>query len=761
MRMDTAAISSGVEDEQIVLEGVRAEASIDGLLTEVTVEQRYHNPEDVNIEAVYTFPLPFDGVLLGFEAELGGQKLAGTVVERSDAERRYEDAITDGDAAILLEEVERGLYTASLGNLLPGERATIRFRYGVLLAWNGDRVRLLLPMTIAPRYGDPRAAGLAPHHVPEFSIGHEHSFSLEVRVRGLLKDARFNSPSHAVSVTQGPAETIIEAAGTPAMDRDFVLEARTTQADGSFALLSPDIDGWVALASFRPEIPAGEYGQRRSVKIVVDCSGSMGGDSIGQARAALERVLDGLREGDAFDIIAFGTGQRVLFGRETSVSETSLARARRFVRALDADLGGTEIGAALEAAYAVPCEQGLPRDVLLITDGEVWNRDEVIDRAKKSGHRIFTVGVGSAVTEGVVRGLAEATGGACELVAPREDIAARIHRHFQRMYAPSATRAGLRWPVPASGSMPESIEPVYGGDTLHVFAWFADKPNGAVRLEVTLADGGAVVHEAGIVAFEERPAKALATAAALPSSLARLGAARRLAATGGADAGAGLAVRYQLVSPWTHCLVVHVRNEDERPADLPKIVKVPQVLAAGWHGVGTVDEAPVFLQCEAPVFPRRQDDSLDRRIVAEAPLEFRDGDDPAMPASPAPVITHRLAALRRTPEAVGPVQLVQLLNDRHARGLPTLEKLAAWGMAEDVLEPLRDLIDDGEDETAVVAAFLHVLAESQPGDALCRPARRRVLEAAKREQPNRAIVDAVRSAFRAWQERMALEGDSS
>lgn len=229
-----------------------------------------------------------------------------------------------------------------------------------------------------------------------------------------------------------------------------------------------DIDGWAALAGFRPEIPTASHDQRRSVKIVVDCSGSM---------------------------------------------------------------GSTEIAAALEAAYAVGGDADLHRDLLLITDGEVWNDGTVVARAKQSGHRFFTVGVGNAVAEAFVRGLAEATGGACELVAPREDMAERIHRHFQRMYAPRARRAFVRLPAQALCRVPDAIGPVYGGDTVHLFAWFAEKPEGRVSLEVTLADGRVARHETEIHSCEGSPAEMPAPDAGSLPALSRLAAARRLSAT--------------------------------------------------------------------------------------------------------------------------------------------------------------------------------------------------------------------------------------
>ena len=70
-----------------------------------------------------------------------------------------------------------------------------------------------------------------------------------------------------------------------------------------------------------------------------------------------------------------------------------------------------------------------------------------------------------------------------------------------------------------------------------------------------------------------------------------MGAAQRLPAIDEDAAATELAVRYQLLSEWTDYLVVHVRADADKADELPSLVKVPQVLAAGWHGIGTVHDA--------------------------------------------------------------------------------------------------------------------------------------------------------------------------
>ncbi len=734
-----AAALEPVHGEAATLENVEIQAEVDDLMTIVNVRQRYCNRGRRHVEAVYSFPLPLDGVLLDFQVELGDRRLSGAVVERSAAARRYEDAITDGDAAVLLEQPQPGLYTASVGNLAPGETATVRFRYGLLLRWNADRVGLVMPTTIAPRYGEPASGGLAPHQAPVYGFAAERSFKVKVAVRGVLRQASWASPSHDLAVTREGGRTTIALARPAAMDRDLVLEARSTAASASQALIARDDDGWVALASFRPEMPdAASEPACRNVKIVVDCSGSMAGDSIAQVRIAGERILDDLGPADLFDVVAFGSGQRVLFGRETPATAANVARARRFVRGLDADMGGTEVGAALEAAYGIAGEGGARRNLLLITDGEVWNAAPAIERARGSGHRIFTVGVGSAVAEPFVRGLAEATGGACELVAPRADMGERIHRHFQRIGATPVLAARLCWPASARRMVPDPPPPPYPGDTMHLFGSFAERPSGTVVLEMELADGRTVRQRMEI---DANPAGT----AAVQSDLARLGAARRLAAVADRAEATTLAVRYQLMSEWTNYLVVHVREAADKADGLPDLVKVPQVLAAGWHGVGTVHE-PVALFDEAP-----------RSALAARRAGLQAMHGPAAPTDGAPApdgFVAEVAPLSDSWEgddrqAATPADLVAELNEWSMPPMPAFDELAAR-LPDEVREGLAALVDDGQDPETVVIVFLYLLSESEAGHALDRRRRRRILAAWKKRPADEGTVAAVRRVLESW-----------
>ena len=139
------------DGEPVLLEGVRANGRLQDTLLSMTIEQRYRNTTRHHIEAVYTFPLPWGSVLMGVEVVLGGKTLSGQVNARQQADQRYEQALSRGDAAILLERNGDGSHTLNLGNLAPGEDCVVRIRYAQSMGVEQGSVRLTLPKVMALR----------------------------------------------------------------------------------------------------------------------------------------------------------------------------------------------------------------------------------------------------------------------------------------------------------------------------------------------------------------------------------------------------------------------------------------------------------------------------------------------------------------------------------------------------------------------------------------------------------------------------------
>ena len=570
--------------------GVKLSGDLRGLMFEATVEQRFCNPGDTNVEVVYSFPLPWGAVLLGVDVVLGDKHLTGAVVKKKRADASYEEAISEGNAAIMLEKNRDHSYSLNLGNLAAREHCTITLRYAQTLQFEQRGLRLLLPAVIAPRYGDAQQdGGLQPHQAPSHSLLVEHPFALELRLHGDLVQARVASPSHPVSVVHAKAEEggvmTVSLARQASLDRDFVLVvdqlAHDSMVVAALDSVSPDVVA--ILASFCPRIATQDKAST-AVKILVDCSGSMAGDSINAAKRALQAIVRQLGAGDRFSLSRFGSTVEHRSRGLWKTTETTQLAAQRWVGALDADLGGTAMEAALTSTFALA--QTVSSDILLVTDGEISAIDRTIASARDSGHRLFIVGIGSSPAETHLRRLAEATGGACDFVAPGEAVEPAVLRMFARLRSPRLANLNIEWPA---GTAPLWVSPllpsVFDGDTVNVFALLGQAPAGQVRLQGQRAEDQEP-QEIGCASFTGEMEAGDTLARMAVSS--RLGSTNTYAAKAAKFDAVSLAVTYQLVTEKTNFLLVHERADSEKAADMPELQKIQQMVPAGWGGMSSL-----------------------------------------------------------------------------------------------------------------------------------------------------------------------------
>ncbi|MCM0036430.1 MAG: VIT and VWA domain-containing protein [Burkholderiaceae bacterium] len=593
--------------EPMVLQHVAITGDLRGAIFDAHVRQTFINPSAEHLEAIYSFPLPWGAQLLGVEVKLNEQLLQGMVVEKSEAQESYEETLADGNAAILLERGEDGNYVLNLGNLAPGERCVIDLHYGQLLQFEQGGLRLKIPTVIAPRYGDLlQDGGLQPHQVPETDLLAEYGFALSLTLHGALAQARVGSPSHPINVSRqsskgsvgsdAQSESLTITLGRDSfLDRDFVLVMDQLE-HCSIASVAPDYvkpEHYVVTASFCPSFTAlnteGQpvVAEPLSLKILVDCSGSMAGDSIQAARRALHALVDRLGKQDTFSLSKFGSAVEHRSRAPWPVTEATQLSAQGWISSLNANMGGTELESALTSTLALSSkDQGA---VMLITDGHVSAVDAIIKRAKSSKQRIFVIGIGSSASEGLLKRLALETKGACDFVAPGEAVEPAILRMFNRLRTPVVTNITIEWP---EGSQPRDITALdsaaFEGDTLHISAWFDHAPTGTVTLKACLAGdtrqqilGQAVIHSevnaepTHVDTHHEGPAVASTT-------LSRLAAASRLSEDLQNDLHCTIALDYQLVSRSTSFLLKHIRAEQERALAMPRLHKVKQMMPAGF-----------------------------------------------------------------------------------------------------------------------------------------------------------------------------------
>lgn len=754
------------DGEGLALEGVKAKGRVAGHMLDMTIEQRFKNPESTNVEVTYTFPLPWHAVLLGLEVELNGETLTGQVKAKVQARSDYEEALSEGNTGILVTVNADRSYTLELGNLLAGESCVIRLHYVQTLQPEQGSLRVTLPTTIAPRYGDViRDGGYEPHAVPKVSATVEYPFEISLAIHGELVQAQIGSPTHKVAIRTIPAvgtkesfKTEVSLAAQAWLDRDFVLVFdQLPHASLGLAAWDRFDEGLgVVMASFTPKLPAREP-LPVAMKILVDCSGSMAGDSIQAARSALQRILDELGEADRFSLSRFGDTVEHRSKAMWKGAPAALAASRRWAQKLQADLGGTEMNQAILSTLALP---GTERnDVLLITDGEIQAIDTVVETARQSRHRFFVVGIGASAAEGLLRRLAQETGGSCEFVSPGEQVEPAIVRLYHRMRSPAVTRTRIEWPqgcrIHAASELPESV---FDGDDVTVFARLhADT---AERLTQSVRLLGRVAGVEGEICLAELNAEFIADEA---NTLARLAASQRYWQLKKASEQVPamlkkqlpeLAEKYQLVTDDTSLILVKQRAEGLQAQDMPELRTVKNMLAAGWGGQGSVTDplgTPRFRSSNsnpAIRFSRTHDagslavpavwrthrspaaDLMDAQIAGslddfEIPAFLRKQSEPAkfrgiqvwmVPPSTAPFWVsligedEQVLTEGRPKGGLSPAGLTEGLKRSPRSVWPkTYKELEGIQLVPRVIEWLEVVIGQGQPEAEVVQAFLEVM----------------------------------------------------
>jgi Ca-activated chloride channel family protein len=395
-----------------------------------------------------------------------------------------------------------------------------------------------------------------------------------------LAQATISSPSHGVQLVNHTNGVTVKLQHKAWLDRDFVLTLHGLK-DMAFAMASADATQPGQYTLLTSAVAHWDTTQNQSsplrMKVLVDGSGSMQGDSNEQARDALDWLFHQLQIDDQVSMTRFGNKPLHVLPRLQKCTEAYQRRLRSEARNLQADLGGTELDGALEAVIRITTEDERTvsaASILLITDGDVWNIENIVTTVRQSGHRLFALGVGSSPAESLLRELAEVSGGACEMVSPKQSMQQAVARLLERMRHSSAVQCQLTSNSELLYESPSTRE-ITQGDTLHQWAQIASRPTTPPTLQWT-CNGQSQSSQALQLMWDE------------DGVLPRLCAAQRLLDTADKPRQKALALQYQLVTPHTNFILVHQRAEGEKAQDLPLLQQVAQMQAAGAGGNGTV-----------------------------------------------------------------------------------------------------------------------------------------------------------------------------
>ncbi|MDT4908718.1 MAG: Ca-activated chloride channel [Pseudonocardiales bacterium] len=442
-------------------------AAVTGLVARTQLIQGFRNPYDVPLEATYIFPLPDRAALTAMTLTADGRTIVADLQERAKARKAYDEAIAQVRRASIAEEERPDVFTMRVGNIAPGEQVEVSLTVIGPLPFEDGEATFRFPLVVAPRYipgrplpGERAGDGYAPDTdstpdasritppvlLPGFPNPVALSIEVAIDAAGLpLGDVR--SSLHTATAENGT----IRVQPGERVDRDFILRLPYGEAALPAAALTAVADGEGDEGTFQLTVvppPASAGTRGKDVVLLLDRSGSMQGWKMVAARRAAARIVDTLGAADRFAVLTFD--DRIEHPADLPhglVAATDRHRYRAVEHLSRADArGGTVLLEPLTQGLNLLTagESGRDRVLVLITDGQVGNEDQILEATAPllRGVRVHTVGIDQAVNAGFLGRLAVAGGGRCELVESEDRLDTAMDSIHRRISAPLVT--GLR-----------------------------------------------------------------------------------------------------------------------------------------------------------------------------------------------------------------------------------------------------------------------------------------------------------------------------
>ncbi|XP_051546245.1 von Willebrand factor A domain-containing protein 5A-like [Myxocyprinus asiaticus] len=502
----------------VPLKNITVDVLVQGHVVTVTSTLQYVNEEERHLEALFVFPLPADAAVCHFSAKIGEQEIVAEVQERQSARDQYDDAVSSGQQAFLLEESAESsdVFRLSVGCLSPGQNAAITIIYVTELAVQADHaLRFCLPAVLNPRYTPAGSGGGIVSEISSVCGSVPYTLTLSVHVSSPNPISKLESNctlDPLVFLNSDHTYAMVNLSPGHMFDKDvelFLYYQNTHQPTAIVeAGVATDQPGSlmgdpVVMISLYPEFPEevmSSLGSQGEFVFVVDRSGSMN-DMMHHGKGAQSRIegakdtllllLKSLPMGCYFNIYGFGSHFESLFPKSVVYNQDTMDDALKRMNKMQADMGGTEILQPLKHIYSQPCYPDHPRQLFIFTDGEVFNTKEVLDLVKSHthSHRCFSFGIGEGASTTLITGMAREGSGHAQFITGSDRMQPKVMQSLKLALQPAVVNISVKWTV-QDGITVDTLSPpinvLFHGQRTLIYAHLKGESSGSSEGTVTV-----------------------------------------------------------------------------------------------------------------------------------------------------------------------------------------------------------------------------------------------------------------------------------
>jgi hypothetical protein len=428
----------------VPLKKVDFAVKIVNMMSNVTVTQYYENNNNTNIEAKYKFSMPSGSTVYNFIAYVGDKIIKTVIKEKSEAKKIYQNAIETGDSAYYMEETDGDIFTCLLGNIPAKTNVNIEINYTSELKteYDAKNLRFNLPISTVPRYVPKHASEDIDQLTvnPVFSIDKQYDMFVHGSIYMSDGIDSIESVGYKINhkqINEYEAEFQFENLET---DDVVIVIKRKYNRTWAMSQVGPfEKYRHVTFLNICPEfnkVPQIAINEIHYT-LILDCSSSMSGSAIENCKKAANFFVAKLPIGSRFDLYKFNDSyEKFISNTERGTFEYKVA-ASNWISQIDAD-GGTEVLNVLKDAMNLMRNPGVGNRmqgvIIFISDGGVTNTSEVFNLVKSYPEiRIFTLGIGSNVSQELIQKMADYSNGIAEWIAnDMDNIDAKVDHQLRR-----------------------------------------------------------------------------------------------------------------------------------------------------------------------------------------------------------------------------------------------------------------------------------------------------------------------------------------